>query len=300
MMRIGTCSWAEKTLIASGEFYPREVKTSEARLRYYTKYFDTVEVDSVYYAIPTRSTADLWAMRTPEDFIFHIKVYGALTGHGVDPRTLPHDIRDALPKGDANKPRVYIQDPGIRRSMADRLVDALLPLREAGKLGLLIYQYPPWFYFGTRELEQIASCAREVEGHTVAVEFRHGSWLLPERLPEVLGFLQEHGLVYVTADEPQYGSLVTVPFIPAVASGIAYFRLHGRNTSNWLKKGIATHLRYDYLYSEDELRAFVPHIHEAGKQAAQSYLMFNNCHGGFAVRNAMQMLDIFKREEEQA
>jgi len=70
MISIGTCSWTEKTLIQSGEFYPKEVKTSEDRLRYYADHFDTVEVDSTYYAIPDRSTACLWDERTPDDFVF--------------------------------------------------------------------------------------------------------------------------------------------------------------------------------------------------------------------------------------
>ena len=89
MIRVGTCSWAEKTLVASGEFYPPEAKTAEARLRYYAARFDTVEVDSTYYAIPDQRTAWLWDVRTPGGFTFHIKAYGALTGHAIDPRTLP-------------------------------------------------------------------------------------------------------------------------------------------------------------------------------------------------------------------
>jgi uncharacterized protein YecE (DUF72 family) len=88
MLRIGTCSWTEKTLIQSGEFYPKGTKTAEARLKHYASHFNTVEVDSTYYAIPDLRNTHLWAYRTPEDFVFHIKVYGALTGHGVDPKTL--------------------------------------------------------------------------------------------------------------------------------------------------------------------------------------------------------------------
>lgn len=98
MIHVGTCSWTEKTLIQSREFYPKEAKTPEARLRYYAETFDTVEVDSTYYAIPDGRNTYLWADRTPENFIFHIKVYGALTGHGIDPKTLPKDIQEILPK----------------------------------------------------------------------------------------------------------------------------------------------------------------------------------------------------------
>ena len=93
MIRTGTCSWTEKTLIQSGQFYPPDAKTAEARLRFYAAHFDTVEVDSTYYAIPDAKTAWLWDMRTQDNFTFHIKAYGALTGHGVDPRSLPKDVQ---------------------------------------------------------------------------------------------------------------------------------------------------------------------------------------------------------------
>ena len=78
---IGTASWTDKTLIESGRFYPKGVSTAEARLRFYAERFDTVEVDSSYYAIPAERNAVLWAKRTPEGFIFNIKAYSMLTGH---------------------------------------------------------------------------------------------------------------------------------------------------------------------------------------------------------------------------
>jgi|Deesub1362A_J573_1020465.scaffolds.fasta_scaffold34091_2 hypothetical protein len=60
----------------------------------------TVEVDSTYYAIPHKKTVWLWSHRTPENFTFHIKAYGALTGHGIDPKTLPKDLQNLLPSKD--------------------------------------------------------------------------------------------------------------------------------------------------------------------------------------------------------
>ena len=107
MIRTGTCSWTEKTLIQSGQFYPPDARTAEARLRFYATHFDTVEVDSTYYAIPDQKTAWLWDMRTPADFTFHIKAYGALTGHGVDPRTLPRDVQ-SLVSHEARRRQVHL------------------------------------------------------------------------------------------------------------------------------------------------------------------------------------------------
>jgi uncharacterized protein YecE (DUF72 family) len=124
------------------------------------------------------------------------------------------------------------------------------------------------------------------------VEFRHGSWLTPDVQQSVFQFLEETGLTYIAADEPQYGSPATVPFIPRTTSDIAYFRFHGRNKETWLKKGVETALRYSYLYSDQELQEFVPPLRSAGKKAKITYAMFNNCHGGFAMRNALRLKEL--------
>ena len=296
MIYTGTCSWTEKTLLQSGEFYPKGAKTAEARLRYYAGNFRTVEADSCYYAIPARMTTSLWADRTPDDFIFHIKVYGALTGHGVDSRTLPPDVASMLSKQEYEKRFVYIRDRIMLKSLADHFRGALTPLIKAGKLGLLVFQFPPWFHYREEGLEYIVFCKDLMKGLPVAVEFRHGSWLAPGRRDNVISFLREHLLTYVTADEPQYESFATVPFLPEITTDIAYFRFHGRNRENWLKKGIETSLRYSYLYSDEELKQFIPVIREVSKKAKKTYLMFNNCHGGFAVKNAIRMREKVKKE----
>ncbi len=131
-------------------------------------------------------------------------------------------------------------------------------------------------------------------GLPFAVEFRHGSWLTPDRAESVFDFLRKHQITYITADEPQYGSLATIPFLPGVTTDIAYFRFHGRNKENWLKKGIETSLRYDYFYSDDELREFIEPIFSTNKQAQSTFVMFNNCRLGFAVKDAIRMKEIIK------
>ncbi|MEJ2192805.1 MAG: DUF72 domain-containing protein [Nitrospirota bacterium] len=290
MIRVGTSSWTEKTLVQSSEFYPRGVNTAEERLRFYAGHFSTVEVDATYYAIPPLSTPRMWAERTPGDFVFHVKAYGALTGHGVDPRTLPPDIRQGLSRGEWEKNRVYIKDPGLMGAVAERFREMMGPLKRAGKLGVAVFQLPPWVQKGPRSMEKL-TVYRDYMKDTapVAVEFRHGSWLAPESRQEVLGFLEENGFLYVTADEPQCGSLATVPFVPEATGSIAYFRFHGRNRQTWLKKGIATAERFKYEYSEEELRGFVPAVEKVQKKSRDIYVMFNNCYAGMATRNAGRM-----------
>jgi uncharacterized protein YecE (DUF72 family) len=292
MIHIGTCSWTEKTLIQSGEFYPRAVRTAEGRLRYYASNFDTVEVDSTYYAIPDMRNTSLWGDRTPENFIFHIKIYGALTGHGIDPGTLPKDIFNLLPDKDKTEKHVYIREPHLLQVIADRFNEALSPLKRTNKLGVLIFQFPPWFQYKTANLDYILNCKELMSGLPVAVEFRHGSWLTSGHLDSVLQLFRKNQLTYITADEPQYGNLATVPFLPNVTTDIAYFRFHGRNKENWLKKGIETSLRFAYLYSDEELKEFVPSIKAVDKRAKVTHAMYNNCHGGFAMKNALRLKEL--------
>jgi uncharacterized protein YecE (DUF72 family) len=143
-------------------------------------------------------------------------------------------------------------------------------------------------------MDYILKCKEWMDGLSVAVEFRHGSWLVARRQRDVLRFLDENGVNYVSADEPQYGDLSTVPFVPAVTGNTAYFRLHGRNTENWLKQGVETSLRYAYSYSEKELGEFVPSIEEAAARSETAYVMLNNCHRGFAVQNAARMKELLR------
>lgn len=294
MIRVGTCSWAEKSLIQSGEFYPKGMKTAEDRLRYYADHFDTVEVDSTYYAIPTKQTAYLWAQRTPDNFIVHIKVYGALTGHGVAPRSLPPDIRSELQEKDKKEKTVFIREPSLLRMIVSSFKDSLSPLMSVGKLGVLVFQFPPWVVYKEENLEYILSCKEKMGRIPVAVEFRHGSWYASDVREKVFHFLRKNQIIHVVADEPQYGTLATVPFAPQTTADIAYYRFHGRNKENWLKKGIETSLRYAYEYSDEELKEFVPHVQTSAKAAKETYVMFNNCHGASAMRNAEKMKILLK------
>lgn len=293
---VGTCSWVEKSLIKSTEFYPAAIKTAEERLRYYSGNFSTVEVDSTYYAIPTTATSSLWAERTPESFTFHIKAYGALTGHGVDPKTLPPDIAASLPASERGRKFVYLRNAASLESVAERFRASLSPLIRAGKLGVIVFQFPPWFHYSPVHINRLIEYKKLMQGLDIAVEFRHGSWLLPEKAGQVLSFLTENGITYITADEPQYGNMATVPFLPAATTDIAYFRFHGRNRENWLKRGIETSLRYDYLYSDAELESFAPSVVKSAETAKKIFTMFNNCHGSSAVRNAISFRELLKRK----
>ena len=156
-VRIGTCSWTDATLIKAGTFYPPTAKTPESRLAYYASQFNIVEVDSSYYALPSRRNATLWVERTPEDFVFDVKSFRLFTQHPTQPQSIPADIRGALPAQVAAKPRLYYRDlpTELMDHMWSRFVDALLPLDSAGKLGVVLFQFPPWFHPGLPQMDHI-------------------------------------------------------------------------------------------------------------------------------------------------
>jgi uncharacterized protein YecE (DUF72 family) len=61
---------------------------------------------------------------------------------------------------------------------------------------------------------------------------------------------------------------------------------------------VETALRYSYFYSDEELRKFIPSIRSADKKAKITYAMFNNCHGGFAMRNALRLQEMLGQKKQ--
>ena len=100
-IHLGTCSWADQGLIET--WYPSTARSSEARLRYYAERYDTVEVNSSYYAIPEAGTATKWAERTPDGFVFHVKAFGMMTGHRVATSTRPRRCSSACSVGSSRR-----------------------------------------------------------------------------------------------------------------------------------------------------------------------------------------------------
>ncbi len=134
---VGACSWTDRQLVASG-WYPRGRRDAEGRLRHYAERLPVVEVDSGYYALPRRRNSELWVERTPDGFRFDVKAFSLLTGHPTRPEALPADLRDRVPaRGRA--------DPALLDEVWGRFAEAVDPLRTAGRLGAVLFQFPPWF-----------------------------------------------------------------------------------------------------------------------------------------------------------
>jgi len=167
MILVGTASWTDKSLIDSGLFYPPTAKTAESRLKYYAQHFPMVEVDSSYYAIPVPQTAQLWAQRTPPNFVFNVKAFRLFTGHQTQPKVFPKDIQEAL--GLPLTKDVYHKDlpAEIQQELWRRFFEAVEPLRLNGKLGALHFQFAM-----ARHLRATAHHVHDAAGRRRAI--KHG------------------------------------------------------------------------------------------------------------------------------
>ncbi|HEY5626099.1 MAG TPA: DUF72 domain-containing protein [Dehalococcoidia bacterium] len=303
---VGSCSWADKTLIDSGWYPPAAAKSPEKRLRYYADHFPIVEVDSTYYAIPHARSAELWAERTPDEFTFDVKAYALFTGHGAAVQAFPKNVKEALPGELREKRNVYMKDlpPEVGDEMWRRFNETLLPLDSAGKLGTVLFQYPPWFGCRRDNREAILEAKERLGQYRMAVEFRNAGWMAePEDQERSLRFLTDEEIPYVCVDEPQ-GFKSSVPPVTAVTHpSVALLRMHGHNNDTWSARSKTAAERFDYLYSEEELQEWVPRIERLAEDAAEVHVLMNNCHRDYSVRNAHQigeMLGVIEHEPQRA
>jgi uncharacterized protein YecE (DUF72 family) len=286
----GTSSWTDKTLLGSKRFYPSGVNTPEERLRFYAEQFPLVEVDSTYYALPSERNAALWVDRTPAHFVFDVKAFGLLTQHPVSMRALPPRVRERLGAEAQDKKRLYPRD--LPAEALDEIwsgfESALSPLVRAGKLGAVLFQFPPWFTNNKRNREYLRGVPERFD-LPIAVEFRGGGWMDENRRERTLEMLEELGMTNVVVDEPQGFKSSTPPVTASTSKELAVVRFHGHNAENWEKPGLTAAERFRYLYSEDELREWVPAVRELAGESKQVHVLMNNCYEDYGVRNAAQM-----------
>ena len=204
--------------------------------------------------------------------------------------SLPPDIREQLPSNLRDK-NIYLEQ------MPDELVDAswerfraaLEPLRGAGRLGAVFFQFPPWFLPSSRSLAHVEQVQERMYGFPIAVEFRKPVWLDARHSDGTLAFLRSRDIPYVAVDVPE-GHRTSMPSVHDVTSSkLAVVRFHGRNHETWDLKGVPPNVRFRYDYSEAELIEWVPRIKEMERSAGRVHALMNNNYSNYSVRNAQQL-----------
>jgi uncharacterized protein YecE (DUF72 family) len=281
---VGTASWTDRSLLGSG-WYPRGADSAEARLRHYASHFPLVEIDSTYYFLPTEKNAELWASRTPENFTFNVKAFSLLTQHPTKPKALPGL---ELPEG---KKSVYLGD--LETAAVDevwaRFTTSIEPLRRAGKLGALLFQFPPWFTVGRKNRDYVIECAKRAAPIPICVEFRNKTWMSERNQQHTLDFLEGHGLSYVCVDMPQ-GFVSSIPPVLAATADLAVMRFHGHNDAEWESGSVQR--RFKYLYSRDELEQWAPRVKKLADESRTTHVLMNNCYRSYAQQNARELAEI--------
>jgi uncharacterized protein YecE (DUF72 family) len=287
---VGTASWTDKSLIDSGRFYPPNAKSAEARLRYYAEQFRVVEVDSSYYAMPSEANAELWAKRTPTDFVFDLKAFRLFTGHPTQLRVLPREVREAL--GNSVRKNLYYEKtpPEVKDELWRQFRTGLEPLVRAGKLRALLFQLPAWFVVGRDSFDHLREIRERLADYLIAIEFRSPSWFSERHRDKTLKFERDNRMINVIVDEPQ-GVPGSIPTVWEVTnSQLSIFRLHGRNAETWNKPGLTSAAeRFNYEYSEQELLDFRPHVLQLARQTEAAHVIFNVNWQDQGVRGARAM-----------
>jgi uncharacterized protein YecE (DUF72 family) len=254
MFRIGTSGYSFEDW--RGAFYPQDLPKGKM-LDFYATQFDTVEINSTYYGIPSPSVFLHMANKTRDDFHFIVKVHADVT----------HKRKDSA-------------------ESIQKLLEAVKPLEDAGKLQGFLAQFPYSFKNNPDSRKHLKEVRAALGDHKLFAEFRHRSWLTEK----VLDGLKEYDIGFVSVDEPQIGLMM--PPEAHVTNGVGYVRFHGRNSETWYDHDKGD--RYDYLYSEQELQEWIPRIQQLESHASLIYLFFNNCHLGQAVKNAKMMKELLE------
>ena len=221
----------------------------------YAREFRALEINFTYYGLPRAGPMEKMSRETPEGFEFIVKLHKTFTHE--------NSLKDK-----------------------DEFTKGLSPLRESGKLRGLLAQFPYSFKNTAGSRAHLAQLGEAFEEDALFVEFRHGGWIEEP----VFSFLSDIGACYVSVDEPRIRGLV--PPVARVTGDAGYVRFHSRAGQKWYAKAGG---RYDYDYSEEELREWLPNIRSMS-EASKVFVFFNNCHGAQAALNARSMRKILEQE----
>ena len=280
---VGTSSWADPGFVK--EWYPPRMTAGE-RLPWYAQRFQTVELNSSFYAIPDRNTVHGWVEVTPDDFVFDVKVHRALSRHAAPIDSLPPDMREGVEPEGRGRLRLT---PELEIALAERVVEETTPLAEAGKLGAYLLQLTPAFGPGRHRLDELDRLVEAFAPHRLAIELRHRGWVRDKRRDETLRWFSDNGVAFVCVDAPPGDQIPIMPSeLDAVTrDDLAYLRLHGRNTDGYLT-GRSVAERFGWRYSDDELAEVEGRVLQMAEQAGEVHVAFNNNRGDDAPTAAQR------------
>ncbi len=251
---VGIGGWEHESL--NGALYGADTEYSLMKLRYYSRFFDVVEVRPTFWdADLGPGDAGQWmeAVEGNKRFKFIVKLHKSLA-----------------------------RSSDVSPELATRVRGLLQELQKNDRLGAALLQLPYSFTNTAANRFHLEKIGEMFRGFPLHVEFRNGSW----DTPGLMSFLSESGIFPVNADLPRIRQFM--PFVTGISGDTAYLRFHGRNEKGWLHNELD--LRYDYLYNRKEMRELARRVEVMAEKVNRIMIIFNNTTNGKAVANGLQML----------
>jgi uncharacterized protein YecE (DUF72 family) len=241
-----------------GTVYPEQLPKWQW-LSYYAQSFKTVELNVTYYRLPQAKVVHGWVERTPHDFLFTVKAHKSMTHDRLDPDY-------------------------------DLFCDSIEELKASGKLACILAQFPHSFHPTYENRNYLSHLGESLKDYPVVVEFRSHDWVTEE----TFDLLRNLHLGYCCVDEPRLSGLM--PPMAVVTGPLAYVRFHGRNAEKWWQHEFAWE-RYDYTYSEQELKEWIPKIRDLNEQAPLTLVYANNHYKGQSIDTLKKLQQLLVWEE---
>jgi uncharacterized protein YecE (DUF72 family) len=257
MLYIGTSGFSYQDWI--GQFYPKNIKKGDM-LNFYAQYFNTAEINSSYYRIPPATVFYHLQRKVPDNFKFSVK---------------------------ANQEMTHIRKNN--QEIFQEFKTSLQPLLDNEKLGCVLAQFPYSFHYNKNNRDYLYYLKEKMDGFPLVIEFRNVYWIKEE----VFEFLRNNQMGFCAVDQPPLRGLISP--IAETTSALGYIRFHGRNKEKWWQHEQA-YERYDYLYSEQELKEWLPKIKQITSKTSDQYIFMNNHYRGKATKNALMLIKLLRQE----
>lgn len=255
MIRVGTAGWSYDDW--KGIVYPERTPKGFQPLSYLSQYFDTVEINSTFYRPPTSKMSSGWVQKTRHnaDFRFTLKLWKGFTHE----REKSHEREEELFK------------------------EGLTPLADHNLLGALLIQFPFSFKHTSSSLQYLESLITRFGHYPLVVEVRHASFARKD----FFDFLRARHVGFCNIDQPIIGYSLKPSSL--ITSQIGYVRFHGRNYKNWFAASTNSALRYDYLYSPEELEPWIDKIRQMAQKSVDLFVIQNNHFRGKGACNGLEI-----------
>jgi uncharacterized protein YecE (DUF72 family) len=248
--------------------YPAHKPPGFHALPFLARYFDGIEVDSSFYAMPRREHTQRWAamVAAKPQFRFWMKLH----------RDFTHSTKDT--------------DEAELGALGRTFREGLAPLTQSHRLEALLAQFPVTFLYGKSEVRRLGRLRALFDPLPLVLEVRHASWFTPPAVDTI------RGLGYSLAHIDLPAAWNHPPDWHAPTGPIGYLRLHGRNSKQWFREGAQRDDRYDYLYEPAELKLLARRAERIAAEHDTTAVVTNNHFSGQAVANALELLHLLRGE----